>query len=468
MIAQATVDVLGLASSVDMEALRDRRRAFERVHVGMLDVPIGSLLDALQHDPDGVPPRSGHLGNWDEIARGRAGAMDFNQAICAGGYGYPLIYSFTQTEAESPRAGDWVYLPGSIVTYGTRTPLALHTWDGTAFAPRGRDHALFSPFVQADVDGELVALTELHWRRMQGLERFRFRHEAAVILEHEEQVRAILAHLLEAARARSNSRRAFGALIAATVALDGAVTRCDIVPEGNGYRLGDRRYRSTQELVDAALVPFRAAADPQRFFAEIAELPDALPVVGHIVVGVLSAMFAASQARPRGGGSVNVHLHWGARAMAGFPPRRRGYFMERSTGRSMRDICTTLVAGFNDIGPLCIVLLPAATFMLCPGSAYPADEELLGELFADIAAEGERTIAAPEIEAIVHRWLERRRHALSSYFVDRFRAGSGLLYGSAPSAPSEPIEPPGFRALTFRQACAIVGALDSAIGGSSP
>lgn len=459
------IDSLDLTSSIDMEAMRDRRQAFARVHVGMLDVPIGSLLEGLRRDPVGLPPRSGHLGNWDEIARGRAGAMDFNQAICAGGYGYPLIYSFTQTEAESPRAGDWVYLPGSIVQGGRYAPLALHSWDGTRFVRRARDHALFSPFVRAEVDGQLVGLTRLHWQRMQGLAQFRFRHEAAVILEHEEQVRAILEHLLEAARTRDNPRRAFGALIASTVALDGTMSRCDIATQGAGYRLGKRVYASTAELVEAALVPFRAAADPDWLCAAIADLPSTVPVVGHILLGVLSAMFATPEGGTRPEGPVNVHLHWGARAMAGFPPRRRGYFMERSTARSMREICATLVDAFDDVQPLCVVLLPAATFMLCPGSAHPDDAELVGELLADAA---DPTLSAPEIEAITHRWLERRRDALSAYFADRFRAGSGLLYDSAPPAPSVPIEAPGFRTLTFRQACAIVGALDSAIGGQAP
>ena len=125
------------------------------------------LLDLIGTDAALCPPRTGHIGNWGNIGLGRAGAMDFNKAICAPGYGYPLLYCFTQTEVEAPRQGDWGYLPGSLVDGDARTPLRLHAWDGTEFAAL-HAHALprFTPFVQAELDGGLTPLTEVHARRL--------------------------------------------------------------------------------------------------------------------------------------------------------------------------------------------------------------------------------------------------------------------------------------------------------------
>lgn len=463
------LEALDLTSTVAVEELASRRRAFEGVHMGMADLPIGTLLDLLRDESWLKPPRTGHLGNWQEIAAGRAGPMDFNHAICTQGYGYPLIYSFTQTEAEGSAEGDWVYLPGSRVERGVREVLPLFTWDGTAYVRRSRHRPLFCPFVQTGVDGALVPLTELHWRRMQEIPRLRFVLEAAVVVERAAEVRPMLALLLEEAARSANPRRAFQELIGYAVAPDGTVVRCELRREGRGYRLGDCDYPTTDALVEAALVPFRAVTTPRELFAEMGGLPPLLPVLSNLLVGIFSAIFGThypdpGEARDRGTRPFNPHLHWGARDMAGYPPRRRGYFATRASARSHRGICTSLVAAFPDVAPLCIVLLPAAVFMLCPTSAHPRDAELLADLFGRVAGgggpapRGSHEMQA-RVEDATRAWLARYADELSPYFLNRFRGRGGVLHpGHLPSA-TEPEEPEGFRALTLRQACMTVGAL---------
>lgn len=81
-----------------------------------------------------------------------------------------------------------------------------------------------------------------------------------------------------------------------------------------------------------------------------------------------------------------THLHWGARAMAGCPPRRGGYLSRRSTVRSLRALTDPLVRHFDEANPTAFVLLPAQAFMLCPPSTSPDDTEALAELFRSVRA----------------------------------------------------------------------------------
>jgi hypothetical protein len=473
------IEALGLSSAVEVDELASRRRAYDCVHLGTHDLPIGTLLNLLHDEPALKPPRTGHLGNWEDIARGRAGAMDFNQAICAHDFGYPLIYSFTRTEADDSSGGDWVYLPGSLVERGKRHVLPLWTWDGTAYVRRTRDRAWFCPFVQTELDGELLPLVELHWRRMQAIPRFRFGLEAAVIVEHEADVRPMLALLLEEASQQDNPRRGLQELISHSVGTDGSIARAEIRRAGKGYWLDSYFYPSTEALVEQALVPFRATSEPREFFERIGDLPPLLPVVSNLLVGILSAIFAthypdAGDTRACLTRPFNPHLHWGARDMAGYPPHRRGYFVERSTTRSLRRICAPLVTHFPDVDPVCIVLLPATVFMLCPTSAHPRDADLLGELFREVSqADPDHAGDASNdlqrsVQTITQAWLARRASALSPYFLNRFGVRRGVLPVGESTAGGQPLEPLGWRTLTFRQACMIVGTLHEALQAEVP
>lgn len=451
------LEELGVLATVDADGLADRSKPFEPVHLGTRDVRIGTLLDLIRDEHGLLPPRTGHLGNWEDIASGRSGPMDFNTAICGQGHGYPLIYGFTRTETAS--GGDGVYLPGSLVERGRRRPLPLSTWDGARFARRDRHRPLFCPFVQAEVDGVLTPLVEVHWRRMRAIAGYRFGLEASAIVSHGPAVVEMLCLLLEEASGKANQRRAFSDLISHAVGLDGDIARCELRRDGAGYLLNGHRFPSARALAEAALLPFRALTDPGWFFSEIGGLRPLLPVVSHLLTGILSAAFGThypdGAARPAD--PFVTHLHWGARAMAGCPPRRTGYFSERSTLRAMRGISASLVAHRPEVDPLCFVLLPAPVFMLCPSSAQPEDRERLAGLFREVLASAPQ--AAQEVAV---SWLGENRDGLSPYLRGRFRPGKGVPYGGERLERAEPVEPDGFRDLSFRQACGIVAAFEEA------
>lgn len=455
------LDELGLRSAAGADALAAGEKTFQPVHLGTQDVRIGTLLELLRRDPDLLPPRTGHLGNWEDIALGRSGPMDFNTAICGGGHGYPLIYGFTRTEAAA-EGGDEAYQPGSLIEQGRRDSLDLYTWDGRAFVRRDRGRPLFCPLTQAEVDGGLVPLVDLHWRRMLRIPGYRFRQWAAVLVEHGALVTDMLTLLIEQADATTRQGTRLAELISQAVRLDGDVARCDLSTDGAGYVLDGYRYPSARALAEAAMVLVRALVEPAGFFEQLGGLPPVLPVMSLQLTNVLFGLLDTHHPDGPAGGAESpfiTHVHWGARAMAGCPPRRGGYLTRRSTVRSLRAITTPLVRRFEQARPVAFVLLPAQVFMLCPPSTCPADGDLLAGLFKAVLAAGPD--AAHETTL---GWLGEHREKLSAYLRGRFTSGSGVPADGTLRDPAVPVEPDGFRDLTFQQASAVVAAFEEVLG----
>ncbi|MYV45657.1 DUF6025 family protein [Streptomyces sp. SID2888] len=456
------LDRLGLTPSVTgTAALATGEKPYTTLHFGTLDVPVGSLLDLVRDTEGLLPPRTGHLGNWEDIALCRSGPMDFNTAVCAGGYGYPLVYGFTRTEAHT-EGGDDVYLPGSLVDGGRRTTLPLHTWDGRAFVRRDRSRPLFCALTQAELDGELVPLVELHWRRMATVPGYRFRQWATFLADHAALVTDMLCLLLAEAAARQNPRAAFAELISHAVRLDGSVGRCEVRRHGMGYAIEDHVYPSARAFAEEALLAVQALTEPRAFFSRMGEVPPVLPVISiqlsSVLFGLLGSHLPDRSGLPPESPFV-THLHWGARAMAGCPPRRGGYLARKTTVRSLRAITGPLVRDFAEVRPLCFALLPAQIFMLCPPDSEQQDRELLADLFKVVLAADPGTTHDTTVT-----WLSTYKDRLSPYLRGRFRDGSGVPTDAVRRAPAAPAEPEGFRDLTFRQACGVVAAFEEALG----
>ncbi|MFB7913290.1 DUF6025 family protein [Streptomyces sp. NPDC056061] len=452
---------LGLRSAASADALAAGTKAFAPVHVGTHDVGIGTVLDLIHRDEQLLPPRTGHLGNWEDIARGRSGPMDFNTAICGGGHGYPLIYGFTRTEAES-EGGDEAYQPGSLIDQGKRDTLALHTWDGRRFVRRDRSRPLFCPLTRAEVDGELVPLVDLHWRRMREIPGFRFTQWASVLTDNAPLVTDMLTLLIEQADATAKQGTRLSELISHAARPAGEVDRCDAARDGEGYVLDGHRYPSARALAEAAMALVRALVEPAAFFDRLPELPPVLPVMSLQLTNVLFALLGTHRPDRAPGTPESpfiTHLHWGARAMAGCPPRRGGYLARRSTVRSLRAIATPLTRHFDEAAPVAFVLLPAQVFMLCPPSTETADAELLAQLFTDVRAAGPDGSHARALT-----WLATHGERLSPYLHGRFVGGSGVPADGEARGAAVPVEPEGFRELTFRQACGVVAAFEEVLG----
>ena len=288
------LDELGLAGAARVDELAGRSQSFMPINTALHDLRIGTLLDLVRREDGLLPPRTGHLGNWTDIALGRSGPMDFNAAVCGPGHGYPLVYGFNRTEAKTA-GGDDVYLPGSLVDHSARTVLPLFTWDGAGFARRDRSMPLFCPVVLAEAGGQRVPLVDVHWRRIMDISGYRFEQWAAGLVNNRELMIELLCVLFEDARSQPSPGRGLAELISHSARLDGQVGRCEMSLDGDGYLLDGHRFGSARALAEAVMLPLRALTEPEWFFGNIAELPPVLPVISLLLTNVLFAVLGADR-----------------------------------------------------------------------------------------------------------------------------------------------------------------------------
>ncbi|WP_394938088.1 DUF6025 family protein [Psychromicrobium sp. YIM B11713] len=451
------IEALQLERTFGASEVAAARRSIAAVHLGLGEVSIGEALKLMEADQSLTPPRTGHLGNWSDIAATRAGPMDFNSTICGQRYGYPLIYGFTRTEAAAP-GGDEAYAPGSIIDQGRRIELPIYTWNGQRFVRRERAEPLFCPLVQVEHAGSIQPLATLQWQRMVHEAPYAFTSWAAVLLRNRTLVAALLTELIGRAAAQGRSQ-AFDEIISHAVALDGTVDRGALVPEGSGFSLAGSYYPDASSVAEAALELVSALVEPEAFFDRIGSVPQQLPVISLQCTNVLFALLSTHRHRGERGpvaeSPYQVHLHWGARAMAGAPPLRSGYLIRTTAQRSLRALLDPLLEGYPQVQRTVIALLPAAVFMLCPTSREPRDAELLSELFSATAGLG-----AEHAGEKARAWFVEHAEQLSSYLRGRFLPGSGVPREGAPLPEACSVEPEGFRKLGIAEACAIVAAFE--------
>lgn len=413
-------------------------------------LPIGVVFEYLR-DLDPPPPRSGHLGSWDMIMSCRSGATDFNEAICGARIGRPWIYAFNQTEAINGE-GDQVYRPGSVAMEGRSHPLAIASWDGETFVQRDRSVPLFAPFVQA-IEKEQQPLVAIHRRSIETLNIDPV-FEADVLLEcWYEAVRPTLRALI-GVMPDSHGKDLTNDLVSHAVGLDGVVQRAVVARDGASLSLNGYRFADVDDFLDALELPFRAVSEPLQFFSEIRTYPPRIPVLSHLFITVILASMQVGTIE-----DPDAHpfsLHWGARAMAGWPPVRRGYLAQKSTLRRLRHVAAALQDVRSSACPIRLALLPASAMMLWPSSAWPEDQLLLGLLCRRILSARNREQPLAQRRAI-EEWLDASANSLSRYFVSRFvsRPGNQLIETRA----GRSVEPEGFLELTFHEACVAVGAM---------
>lgn len=451
-----------------LEDLALGRRAFDWFHLGTSDLLLEDLFTFLQGPGLLSPPRSGHLGNWTEVSQGRGGLLDANDVVCRESrLGYPLIYDCNQTEDRELRKGDTVYLPGSIVEKGHREPLPLWTWDGVRFRERSRETGLFVPFTQTLLNGELLPLTELHRNRDAQIRGYCFSYHSSVLLKSEARVRDILRHLTLGALSSSNPAKTLLHVFDHAVNTQGAVFRPAIQREEGTYRVEDLVFTDTETLIDKALLPLAAAHSPGAILSRMEQLPTLMPLLsaGTIILlyALLNTHYPGHEEHPGlAGESLCVHLHWGADQMAGYPPLHPGYFSK--TARSIDWLHTSLIARRPDLPGVLLILLPMSIFTLCPNNTSSDDQEIMSLLFDQVREALGSPAPEPEeelrtAERVVAQWWARSKNDLSRYFKSKFSSQRSIHVPFSSPDPSFPVALPGFKALSIREACLLVGLL---------
>ncbi|WP_427110072.1 DUF6025 family protein [Lysinibacillus xylanilyticus] len=437
---------------------------FSWLNIGTTDITISNFLDFLKNNRNNIlPPRSGHIGNWEAILQGKAGMMDFNNLIVKENYGYPLIYCFNQTEDRNLEMGDIVYLPGSLIDNGKRVELDLYTLDimERKLIKRNRENCYFTPFTFTKVGNEFISLIELHFRRLKGKVDFTLKLEPQIIMDNLVEYRKILKLLLTESLKKKNPESILQHIFSHKITLDGEMSRTKILYESGYFYLGEDKY-NMEDLIETSIIPFLAANNPKKFLQLQKGLPPQVPLISNMMIGIFTAVFELNLVNVKGK-DLNIHYHWGARDMAGYPPFKNGYFSSKSHRKSYKRILEILVTYDKNIKPIYFVIIPAVVFSLCPSNMYQTDSAIMKILFNRI----KNLSLTEDIILEVERWYFEYQNEMSDYFKNKFKVKSGILQSKQYLKDELDIyeinELEEFRELTFRQACVAVGMLHKLI-----
>jgi Family of unknown function (DUF6025) len=444
------------------------QRAFDWVHLGKSDLPIGRLIELLQTTPGMAPPRTGHLGDWSDIAAGRSGLLDYNKVICGDlAAGAALLIDTTSVETSTLDDGDRIYLPGSTVTRGRRRLLELFARTADGLSRLERNKTWFLPFTLTRVDGQVRLLSDLHRARNARLT-LATDHVTARLLYDRARLEALLRMTLTAAATAPRRETMLRWLFASVVGTDADRRQATLgYHDDHSFALGGERL-TLDELIARALLPALVMNDPATKEEHLRGRRAAVqvPVMSNLLVTLLLVLLGAHLDPRRPDllrrAPVDVHLHWGAVGMAGFPPAKRGYFESGEYPRRLRPFFDAAVNGGHGVSPTLFVVAPAVIFSLLPRAGNPGEARLVRELFGRVldsrARQGHQDRAA-SVERTVKDWLARVHPHLSAFYLRQFNGVRSLLAAAPPPKTAAPVVCEEFLALTCQEATMIVGAL---------
>lgn len=319
-----------------------------------------TLTDLQKHfrSNDILPPRTGHLGDWNAFLSHSGTALDFNPAIVSMELGYPLIVGTTRTEHDESHAGDRVYCPASTFENKKRKRLFTCKWTQNRWQPS--NESTYCPFTAVDLGGNLISLTQFHVSTKPAVAQL----EAKFLLKHESFIIDFVLALNNYANRQDVPKRVLSNIFSHWLMPDGTLSDID-------------DFQFSREQISRAFVPFQAQCDAGFLFSDYTLMKEPIPVFSGLFVFFLEAILNADRKNPF---SSHVHFHWGARSMAGIPPEN-GYLFSQGTQRRLKRLFDATRAVLPSFRNLTIVLLPAPIFLLFQPSHSENNQALFWSRF---------------------------------------------------------------------------------------
>lgn len=451
------LELIELLDEQDARDLRGNARPAVRVnHLGSSDRTVREVFDAVSALPTPAV-RSGHVGNWREIWRGQVGLVDYNRYICRDlRLGVPLLHAHTFTENRDFSTGDTIYLPGARITGEVYERLPLFIKDGTDFHPVPEHDSVCCAFTYVHEGGRMTPLLSARAdeiREIPGAMTI-----PTLLTQDEDLLRRTLRALLDAALDDDNGLT-LEQLLGSSVSRQGQRGSAPRAVSG-GFDAEGTWYESPRTLVDAAVQALRyGSADHDGIHDHEQRSGEYLPLLGATALLVLTAYHDCYRS------GSDVHTHWGAISMSGYPPLSQGYFARRATRKTARSIGEALRSLPEFRFDLRFALLPAPVLSLLAPAEFETDRELVEGLLDTVISTTEPPTSDPNpasehISRIVRNWLQENRENLSDYYLNRFGLARSVFNGTdgipqdgTPAALSR------LNDLTMRQASMVLGAL---------
>jgi hypothetical protein len=450
----------GLSEILDEQDRRDLhgapRPAVRVNHLGMSGRTVREVLAAVSSLPRAAV-RSGHIGNWTDVWRGRVGIVDYNRYICRDlGLGVPVLHAHTFTETRDLNDGDTIYLPGGRIVQGRYERLDLFVKEGTRFRPVADGESVCCAFAFVRGEDGIEPLLAVRTREVDGIPGAGT--IPTLLTSDGRLLRDALTALVTAADGGAGGltlEQVFGSSVNRQGLRGGPPRR-----SGSGFEVEGTRYGSSSALVEAAVMALEYGSTGHLdHHAQAQPTGEYLPLLGAAALLTLTAHWDCR------GGSDGVHAHWGAISMSGHPPLSQGYFGRQATRRLVRLVGEAMRPVLDLPCDVRFALLPAPLLSLLPPAEFVADCEAVDELFRRVLERttppgADPSAAQEQISQVVTDWLAGHEGVLSDYYLSRFRAARSIVT-EARRVPDDgsPADVARLGQLTMQQASMVLGAL---------
>lgn len=428
------------------------------VHLGYSSVTINEFVSFIRNNPSILPARTGHLGNWQEILRGRSSALDHTYFVCKINLGYAYITDFTLTESKDLTFGDSVYLPASIVENGNRKILPLYYYnENHQWTKCSEDKSYFCPLICTVNDNSFIPLTQK--QRDIFPKDFKVKYISDTFGKYKTEIKKIFTLLL-AECTKENSKITPNDLVDRTVSIQGELKREKLKYSAGKFHLGDCEYKNIEHLADEMFESIFASTHLFDFIEKNAH-KKFLPFLSLPLMCVLDYIVYQYENHENINNLETIcYFEWGAFGSAGYPPRSKGYYSQKFP--VIKQIYKIIRQNDpHSYKKLLFILIPSTVFNLLPNSLFRNDENLLNPIFQgskDILNKQPNLssdILMKEIETFCLKNTQREK--LSWYFNKRFASQRTIQHEHEITEIGDVLITQPFANLTFQLASMILG-----------
>lgn len=343
-----------------------------------------------------------------------------------------MIVGSTFTEQVENQIGDLVYRPTSFIEDNKIKKLMLFSAEQGVWREGDLDKSYFCPFVRVgstDRDSKLeTSLTDFHQQRFTEKMKFKFHLEADFFVYYKNAICSLTRDLFDVACRLDNPKRLLANIFSHLAYQSGQLEAIkDFKVEESMILLNEEKYLSIEHVIESAFFALQAQIDPEFQKHQVSQLTHATPIFAGIYILFLEALFQADHfVDVKNNMSTTsadisnlavarsyVHLHWGARNMAGCPPFIPGYFFSSSTQRKLKTLFGFISEVRPEVKDVSFVILPAVIFYLIPTGKVDKDSDILADFF--------QTARKAELSSEdVKSWVKNMAPHLSPEFKSRF------------------------------------------------
>ncbi len=358
-----------------LEDMDKKNASFDWINLATSSLLIGDTIEDIKKSQMHIP-RTGHIGNWEDIFYSQAGSLDYNYLVCNHfEVGYPYIFDFNQTETKDLSSGDTIYLPASKVKKGKQKPLETYIYDKESFHKTDPSLSYFTPYVFIKEGNDFKPLVQTHKENMEELYN-NITYQSELILKKFNIVEKALEIIINKVLETPNNQKLLETIIDRIVISNGLTYRIKPKVIGGQIIFDDLIFENAKEVIDSIKDTIKTIYEPN--INNITQKRKRILLSNHMVQ-VINMLLLSQFSYQGENGDISVHIQWGAIGMSGIPPFKKAYFTDnRKRVRSIFD--ALLSSGDNSFKKSLFIIIPSIVLILLHRDTSYNDVNILNSI----------------------------------------------------------------------------------------